>query len=209
MISVIGGILSTYFSSYLCGYLGFGDPKVTGVILRKNITVLFSDLRNFTRFSEQKIPEEIINMLNHYLGIQAELVGLYGGSVDKFVGDEMLALFAGEDAVTKALQCAVQIQRVIQKDHDDSGDNLVVGIGINYGSVVIGNMGARDRMDYTVIGSSVNLGSRLCNAAEGGQILVPHAIVKDLDKFTFGSVKNMTFKGINEPVEIVEVQGEK
>ena len=176
---------------------------------RKNIAVLFSDLRNFTRFSEQKTPEEIINMLNHYLGIQAELVGLYGGSVDKFVGDEMLALFAGEDAVTKALQCAVQIQRVILKDQNDTDDNLVVGIGINYGSVVIGNMGARDRMDYTVIGSSVNLGSRLCNAAEGGQILVPQAIVKELDKFTFGPANNMTFKGINEPVEIVEVQGEK
>jgi len=176
---------------------------------RKNIAVLFSDLRNFTRFSEQKTPEEIINMLNHYLGIQAELVGLYGGSVDKFVGDEMLALFAGEDAVTKALQCAVQIQRVILKDQNDTDDNLVVGIGINYGSVVIGNMGARDRMDYTVIGSSVNLGSRLCNAAKGGQILVPQAIVKELDKFTFGPANNMTFKGINEPVEIVEVQGEK
>ena len=176
---------------------------------RKELAVLFSDVRGFTSFSESRTPEEVINMLNRFLGIQAELVTLYGGSVDKFVGDEMVALFGGNDAIEKALDCAVKIQKLIKKERESDNSSINVGIGINYGSVILGNMGASERMDYTVIGAAVNLGARLCSAAEPGKILIRRELLNGLQhKYQIGQSRMMNFKGISKEIEIVEVFGE-
>jgi adenylate cyclase len=136
------------------------------------------------------------------------LVTKHGGSVDKFVGDEMVALFSGKDALRRAVECAIDIQRVAQdvqrKDHAPIG----IGIGINYGVMVLGNMGAQDRMDYTVIGSSVNLCARLCAAAKAGQILIRHDLLQSLSnhaQFKSGQIQPMQFKGFSKPLEIAEV----
>ncbi len=177
---------------------------------RKNLTVLFSDIRGFTAFSENRTAEEVIQMLNRFLGFQAEIVTSFGGSVDKFVGDEMVALFMGDDSVEKAIQCAIDIQRQLKEIDQPDNAGIEVGIGINYGSMVMGNMGAKERMDYTVIGAAVNLGARLCSGATGSQILIP-ANVLDRVKMDI-EIKNrqmMSFKGIGQEIEIVEVGCEK
>lgn len=173
---------------------------------RRELAVLFSDVRGFTAYSENRSPEEVINMLNHFLGFQAEIVDQHHGSVDKFVGDEMVALFIGKDAMRRALSCAVDIQNRMQNEKENHPSPVEIGIGINFGPVVLGNMGATERMDYTVIGSAVNLGARLCSAAKPGQILVPGNLLNGLaDDYRTRSIGPMSFKGFSHEIEIVEV----
>ncbi len=175
---------------------------------RQELAVLFSDIRGFTSFSEKRPPEAVIDMLNRYLGFQARLVDEYGGSVDKFVGDEMVALFAGKDALERAIQCAIAIQKRADEEQKRDPAPVYIGIGINYGTVVLGNMGAEDRRDYTVIGAAVNLGARLCSSAEAGKILVRKDLL-DLfslhHKFHISQIKPMNFKGFSSALEIAEI----
>ena len=148
----------------------------------------------------------MIQMLNRYLGYQAELVTKHYGSVDKFVGDEMVALFFGDDAISRALDCAVEIQQMSKKHQETDVDKIKVGVGINYGPVILGNMGAKERMDYTVIGATVNLGARLCASAEPGKILIRKDLVDGFDQpYKFGESKMMSFKGFSNEIEITEV----
>lgn len=173
---------------------------------RKEIAVLFSDVRGFTAYSEHRTPEDVIQMLNRYLGCQAELVTKHYGSVDKFVGDEMVALFFGDDAITRALDCAVEIQQMSKKSQETDIDKIRLGVGINYGPVILGNMGAKERMDYTVIGATVNLGARLCASAEPGKILIRKDLVDGFDQpYKLGKCKMMSFKGFSNEIEIIEV----
>ncbi len=175
---------------------------------RQELAVLFSDIRGFTSFSEKRPPESVIDMLNRYLGFQAKLVSEYGGSVDKFVGDEMVALFAGKDALERAIECAIAIQKRADEEQKRDPAPVYIGIGINYGTMVLGNMGAEDRRDYTVIGAAVNLGARLCSSADAGKILVRKDLI-DLfslqHKFHISQVKPMNFKGFSNALEIAEI----
>jgi adenylate cyclase len=175
---------------------------------RQELAVLFSDIRGFTAFSEKRPPEAVIDMLNRYLGFQAKLVDEYGGSVDKFVGDEMVALFAGKDALERAIKCAIAIQKRADEEQKRDPAPVYIGIGINYGTMVLGNMGAEDRRDYTVIGAAVNLGARLCSSAEAGKILVRKDLIDKFnlhDKFHISQVKPMNFKGFSTALEIAEI----
>lgn len=173
---------------------------------RHNLTVLFSDVRGFTAYSENRDPEEVINMLNRYLGFQAEIVDKFNGSVDKFVGDEMFALFTGENSTDRAVQCAIEIQKRVMLEHTNDPVRIHIGIGINYGPAILGNMGAMNRMDYTALGATVNLGARLCGSAKAGQILVPKEIAEKLNiKVKMGEIFLMSFKGISQQLKITEV----
>jgi adenylate cyclase len=173
---------------------------------RKELAVLFSDVRGFTAYSENRSPEEVIQMLNHYLGYQAELVTKHYGSVDKFVGDEMVALFFGDTALKRAIDCAIEIQQMTKVRRETDIDKISIGIGINYGPVVLGNMGAKERMDYTVIGATVNLGARLCASAEPEQILIRKDLASWVDQtYQYGASKMMSFKGFSNEIDIIEV----
>ncbi len=148
---------------------------------RKVRTLFFSDIRGFTAYSENVEPEQVISMLNTYLRAQTEIVKEWGGDIDKFVGDELVATFDeetdhAEGMVLRAVSCAHAIQRRIgelNKQYPDA--NVGVGIGINTGQVVLGAMGSEERMDYTVIGDNVNVAARLCSAAEAHQIIISAA----------------------------------
>lgn len=176
---------------------------------RQDLTVLFSDIRGFTAYSENRDPEEVINMLNRYLGFQAEIVSKYDGSVDKFVGDEMFALFTGENSTERSLNCAIEIQKRVNNEHKNDLAPIYIGIGINYGPVILGNMGAMDRMDYTALGSTVNLGARLCGSAKPGKILIRKDLLdQQTIKVKKGDLLLMAFKGITQKLKIVEVLSE-
>ncbi len=166
---------------------------------RKIVTVLFSDIRGFTKFTEETDPEHVINLLNIYLGFQAELVKDYNGNVDKFVGDEIVAFFSGQDAIQNAMDCAVAIQEKCFEMGKLMENPVSVGIGINSGEVIIGNIGNSNRMDYTVIGAAVNLGSRLCSLAKEGEILFRENLSENL---TYDSIEEMQIKGIKEPLKV-------
>jgi len=141
---------------------------------RITATVFFSDIRGFTSFSEKYEPEEVIEMLNTYLRCQAEIVRNYGGDIDKYVGDELVAVFQGKNMVRHAVLCAVEIHRKIQelnRNNSEWGD-IFIGIGINTGIMIMGAMGSEERMDYTILGDNVNLGARLCSYAGPGETVL-------------------------------------
>ena len=173
---------------------------------RHDLAVLFTDIRGFTSYSEKREPEEVISMLNRYLGFQADIVQECKGSVDKFVGDEMMALFIGEHALDHVVDCAQRIMRRVEQEQASDPAPLHIGVGINCGPAILGNMGAQNRMDYTAIGASVNLGARMMQVAGPGQILMPAALLDQLS--TPARVikrEAMEFKGLSEQIEVAEI----
>lgn len=175
---------------------------------RKEVTVFFSDIRGFTSYSERRPPEEVISMLNKTLSVQAEIVNKYHGDVDKFVGDELVAVFEGAEKDRNAVKAAIEIQKVLREEFDSGAEKEIsVGIGINAGSVVMGAMGSASRMDYTVIGNHVNLGARLCSAATKDQILISEHSVRNLERWVkLKEMEPIRVKGIKDPVNIYEVE---
>ncbi|MFQ6674000.1 MAG: adenylate/guanylate cyclase domain-containing protein [Fidelibacterota bacterium] len=184
---------------------------LTGVSLggeRRQATVLFSDIRGFTAYSEKVEPEKVIEMLNTFLNEQAQIVRQYRGDIDKFVGDELMAVFQGEKMVEDAVTCAVAIQRKVARLNRNYPQSIGVGIGINAGPMVMGAVGSEDRMDYTVLGDNVNLGARLCGVAGAGQILVSNRAVDLLGKdhsFHLEDREPISVKGKEKPIEVYEV----
>ncbi len=153
-------------------------------------------------------------MLNTYLRAQTEIVKEWGGDIDKFVGDELVATFDeetdhAEGMVLRAVSCAHAIQRRIgelNKQYPDA--NVGVGIGINTGQVVLGAMGSEERMDYTVIGDNVNVAARLCSAAEAHQIIISAAsyeYIKDRTDVRLSPLPPLSVKNKSEPLSVYEV----
>ena len=147
------------------------------------VTLLFSDIRGFTSMSESRAPEEIVRMLNEYFELMVDVIFKYEGTLDKFVGDEVIALFgapvAMQQAEFKAVQCALDMMRVLSewnRTRAAEGQNEInVGIGINTGMVVTGAIGSSRALQYTAIGDAVNTASRLCGVAQAGQIILSEA----------------------------------
>jgi adenylate cyclase len=169
---------------------------------RRPVTVLFSDIRGFTAYSENVDPEEVVAMLNRLLQAQAEVVTKHGGDIDKFVGDELMAVFQGEDACERAVLCAAEM---IQAVHDVRKTELSVGVGISTGDVVYGAIGHEKRMDFTVIGDVVNTGARLCSAASGDEVVVTEAVrdqCGDLDDLEFREGEPLNVKGKRDSLRV-------
>jgi adenylate cyclase len=144
---------------------------------RRPAAMMFSDIRGYTAFAETVDPEVVVEMLNSYLDTQTAIVESHGGDVDKFIADELVAVFLGEGMERRAVASALDIQEAMAgllREHPEW--DLHVGIGISAGEVVMGAMGARERMDFTVLGDPVNLASRLCDAAPPRSILVSEPV---------------------------------
>lgn len=166
-------ILKSAFGSYVSPEVVEQISKNSNVLQlggeRKELTVLFSDIRGFTAYSEGMDPQEIVSVLNDYLSRMSEVIFKYKGTIDKFIGDAVMAIFGApvpqKDHASKACHVALDMMkelRAINETRSNSGQgNLSIGIGINTGEMTVGNIGSRKRFDYTVIGDEVNLGSRL------------------------------------------------
>lgn len=165
-----------------------------------NVTVLFSDVRGFTSYSESHPPEVVIENLNRILEIQAEIIEKEGGDIDKFVGDEIMAVFNNEYS---AILCAERmIKAVIESDrHFNAG--LRIGIGINSGEVVAGHIGSRNRREYAIIGDTVNVASRLCSLAQPDTVLLSEITYKKtMDKVKAELLKGQKIKGKKELIDV-------
>jgi len=176
---------------------------------RKYVTALFSDARGFTSLSEKMSPEEVVSLMNVYLNLQTSVVHQWGGIVDKFVGDEVMAIFEGHGMEHNAVCAAVEIQshcKALNEARAASGEKQIsVGIGLNSGDVVMGNMGSEDHMDYTVIGDNINIAARLCGVAQPGQVLVSKAIADTIgDQATWKALAPVLVKGKDQPIGIAE-----
>lgn len=179
--------------------------------VRRRVTVFFSDIRGFTSFSEGVEPEVVVEMLNTFLREQAEVVKEFRGDIDKYVGDELVAVFQGDDMVVNAVRCAIKIQREMERLRAEHPEwDVSVGIGVNTGEVVMGAMGSEDRMDYTILGDTVNVGARLCAIAGRGQTLLSKAsydAVSGLDGIAATRLDPIEMKGKAQRVEIYDVRG--
>lgn len=177
--------------------------NIQNVVERRKITAFFSDIRGFTAFSENRDPEEVISMLNTYLSVQAKIINDFGGEIDKFVGDEIFAIFFGPEHEKRAVQAAKEVQKQLEVVRQTEKEKIHVGIGIHSGETVMGTIGFGDRMDHTVLGSTVNLAARLCSHAKADQILISSAIFECLDlQKEFVSGEKIDVKGFSEAVQI-------
>ncbi len=150
-------------------------------------------------------------MLNETLGAQSQIVLQNNGSIDKFVGDSVIALFSGDDAVERAISAAIGIQRDFRNNKRINSYFEGIGVGVNHGPMLLGNMGANERLDYTVIGSEVNLCARLCSEAKVGQILITKKLADSFNLAAYHSLEDVNakdLKGFSNRIDIVEVNYE-
>ncbi len=176
--------------------------RTTSAGERRDVTVFFSDIRDFTERAERLRPEDAVALLNRCLSVQAALIKKFRGDVDKFVGDAVFAIFGGEDMTLNAIRCAVEIHRAME--HVEVGANgapLTLGIGIVSGEVVLGSVGSAERLDYTALGSNVNLCWRLCSQAEAREILMNESTYRRVaDLVAADPVEPLSAKGFAAPV---------
>jgi adenylate cyclase len=145
----------------------------------QEVTMLYSDIRGFTAMSERHPPEEIVRMLNEYFEVMVDILFKHEGTLDKFVGDEIIGLFgapiAKADAAMKAVTCAIDMQKALREFNRtraaENHEPIRVGIGINTGMVVTGAIGSSKSLQYTCIGDAMNTASRLCGTAKAGEII--------------------------------------
>lgn len=185
----------------------------------QTVTVLFADIRGFTSLSEVIEPEEVVSMLNIYFSEMVEVIFRHGGTLDKFIGDGMMALFGAPYATTddpaKAVRAAIEMQRrlhVIRNTltrADGTKLDVHIGIGINTGKVIVGYIGSPRRTDYTAIGDNVNLASRLEHEAGGGEIIISEPTYQEVRaQFVCEPIGARGIKGKREPVPCYRVAWE-
>ncbi|MEM7553087.1 MAG: adenylate/guanylate cyclase domain-containing protein [Cyanobacteria bacterium P01_A01_bin.84] len=183
---------------------------------RRNITIFTSDLRGFTATSERLPAEEVIKIINLYLGYMADIITDYQGTIDEFMGDGILVLFGAptvrKDDATRAIACAVAMQQAMepinQKMKEMGLPKLEMGIGINTGEVVVGNIGSEKRTKYGIVGKQVNLTYRIESYTIGGQIFISESTLKQADPIVkiIGELE-VKPKGVQQPITIYEVGG--
>jgi adenylate cyclase len=162
---------------------------------RRDVTMLFADIRGFTAMSERHPPEEMVVTLNEYFEVMVDVLFRHGGTLDKYVGDEIIGLFGAPvdlvDAPLRSVRCALDMMRALEEFNrlrvDQGREKVSIGIGVNTGSVIAGAIGSSRTLQYTVIGDAVNIAARLCSLAKPGEIIIsettlelagPHIIVR-------------------------------
>ena len=183
---------------------------------KRKITMMMADLRGFTSLSERLAPERVVAVLNRYLTTMVTIIKQYQGTIDEFIGDAVFVLFGApvwqEDDAQRAVACAVQMQlamaSVNEQNKQEDLPEVEMGIGVHTGQVVVGNIGSSERMKYGVVGSHVNLTSRIQSYTTGGQILISETTRKEVGPILrAGKQMEVKAKGIEQPVTLSEVLG--
>lgn len=175
---------------------------------RREVTVMFADMRGFTAMSERLGPEEIVATLNKYLSVLIERVLANEGMINKFAGDNIMAVWNApqdqSDHALLAVKAAIEGQQAMESmPQDESQPKVQFGIGINTGPAVAGNVGSEGRTEYTIIGDAVNIASRLCSNAPGGQVWIgPHTYEVVKNEVEVEALEPQKFKGKAEPVPV-------
>jgi adenylate cyclase len=187
--------------------------KLGGV--NQTVTILFADIRGFTALSERENPKKIVGLLNRYFSQMSEIIFAHGGTLDKYIGDGLMAIFGAPNATPEdaenALRTAITMQRRLatlnEQLESDGFSRISVGIGLHTGVATVGYIGSEQRSEYTAIGDTVNLASRLESTAVGGQILVSEATARSGgDSFTFLPHESLTVKNRLQSVSLFEVK---
>jgi len=182
----------------------------------RHVSILIADLRGFTLLADSLPPEDIVRLLNNYLEVMIEIIGKHAGIVAEIVGDGVLAFFGapvadGQHAV-HAVACAVEMQQAMQSVNTHNRDlglpELQMGIGINSGEGVVGNIGSQTRTKYAVVGSIVNMASRIEAGTAGGQIMISASTLAEVGAIVrIDAQRTMRPKGARHPVQVYEISG--
>jgi adenylate cyclase len=175
----------------------------------RQVCVFFSDIRGFTTLSDRLAPDRIIDMLNIYLRKEAEIIERNRGSIDKYIGDAVMAVFEGEDRFADAVRSALEVQQAIAELNAKGAFEapIEVGIGIAGGDVVMGSVGYEDRLEFAVIGRMVNLASRLTSVAKGGEIVISEVAADALaGRHTLERLDGLKLKGFADAVTCYKVK---
>jgi len=180
---------------------------------RNQATILFTDIRGFTKFSEEKEPEEVISLLNLYFETATNIINKHDGYIDKFIGDAVLAVFGvpafRDNHIELAVRSAIAMQEEFKKMSLEQNPFFgEIGIGINSGLVVSGNIGSQSKMEYTIIGDSVNTASRLNGLAKSGEIIVSKNVMDGVENmFEAETLPKQKVKGKAEAIEVFKLTG--
>jgi len=178
----------------------------------REVSILFCDVRGFSGITEHMPPDQLITFINQHMTAMTQLVHEHNGVVDKFIGDEIMAIFGapksyGDDAANAA-KCAIAMIERRRELNETSEIPCEIGIGVSTGNVVVGCMGSIDRLNYTVLGERVNRGARLASLAKPGQILVDETTVAEVGPgLQSNSLDNITLKGYSESTKAFDVIG--
>jgi adenylate cyclase len=187
---------------------------------KREATVFFADIRGYTSFSESRDPQVIVEILNEYFSEAVENIVQYKGYIDKFIGDCIMAVWGvpmmpEKDDAIKAVSCAITIQNLVRSTkrkffRKSNASHLRIGIGVNTGPLVAGNLGSIQRMDYSVIGDTVNLAARLEGVAEADEVIISQATRDKIgDVFALEKRDSIHVKGKEKPIQIYNVLGFK
>ncbi|MFT5483816.1 MAG: adenylate cyclase [Halieaceae bacterium] len=186
--------------------------KLGGV--QREVSILMADIRKFTSLCEGLEPAEVVRMLNIYLGGMSEIILDHQGTIDEFIGDAILAIFgapvAREDHADRAVQCALDMQQAVAAINEINAaadlPEISIGISVNTGDVIAGNIGSDKRTKYGVVGHQVNVTSRIEDHALSGEILISQSTLDAITgEIVIGRSDTVTAKGMNQPIKIYEV----
>ena len=214
-VSKVKNTFKRYVSKQVVDELLDDDAKLNLGGEEREVTVLFTDIRGFTSMSEKMRPEKVVSTLNEYFSLMIDIVFKYNGTLDKIIGDELMVVYgaptSSKDDTERALKTAIDMQEEIKtfnKNRLKKKENpIYVGIGINRGLVVSGNIGSREMMDYTVIGDTVNLGARLCSAAGPNEIYVSDYVWENTKGlFNYKKLAPIKVKGKSKKIGIYKIK---
>jgi class 3 adenylate cyclase/CheY-like chemotaxis protein len=182
---------------------------------KRTVTILMADLRGFSGMAERLPPEQVVSTLNNYLGAMTDIITAHQGTIDEFIGDAILALFgapiAREDDARRACACALEMQLAMEGVNERNRGlglpDLQMGIAVNTGEVVVGNVGSHKRAKYGVVGSPVNLAGRIESYTVGGQVLISESTLKGAGALEVEGRMTIEVKGFAEPVSIYSLRG--
>jgi adenylate cyclase len=207
---LFGRYVSPQVATEILGLADVGKLELGGE--QRTVSVLFADVRGFTEMCERMLPGDVVNMLNNYLSIIVERILDNDGMVNKFAGDNIMAVWNAPQFEQEHARLAVKAaweaqQAIMERQRDDpSLPRVQFGIGINTGEAVAGNVGSAGRTEYTVIGDAVNMASRICGTAPGGEIWIgPETYRQVMDCVEVEALEPQSFKGKAEPVAVYRV----
>ena len=209
-INKVKSTFKKYVSENIVDELLLNEDSLELGGVEQEVCVLFSDIRGFTSMSERMEPSKVVTLLNSFFDKMIDVVFKYNGTLDKIIGDELMVLYGAPlkktDDILNAVKTAKEMFTTLDKFNikmlEEGYPKLNIGIGINYGKVICGNIGSEQQMNYTVIGDTVNLASRLCSAAKPGEIIISDSVYKNLDDtIGFSLNEKLSLKGKKQPVK--------
>lgn len=213
---ILSGVFNRYVSPHLAEEILKDPEKIRLGGDRREVTVMFADIRGFTSIARGLPPEETVELLNRYFTVITEVIFRFEGTVDKFMGDCVMSVFGApiriEAHLEQGLKAAMAVKKAVEElNRVRSSEGAVafeMGIGLASGEVIAGNMGSMARMEYTAVGDTVNLASRLTDLSSGGDILVSEAVYDAVKgKVEAEEIRGVVIKGFDHPVTLYNVKG--